>query len=209
MGAPVKVDQVLRIDENGHAVTIAEHVVEKLRTGNYVEQAAKSAGLHKSTVYDWLHQGARISTDILQGRRTRPRAGSVERKLLDFSDAVAAAEAEWEVAANDGLERLSQPRTVTETRETVETDSEGKETGKKTMTLTKVEEADSATIRWRLERRFPDRYGKQHLEISGPGGGPIPLSIREQAAKQLTDQAERLAQAAAAAQAPPEEPEQS
>lgn len=28
---------------------------------------------------------------------------------------------------------------------------------------------------WWLERRFPSRYGRRAVELSGPGGGPIPV----------------------------------
>lgn len=195
-GRPTKLSQVLRHDQ-GRPVTVAEHVVAAIRAGNYVEAAAASAGVNKDTVYDWLRQGARLNTDYHQGRITLPRPGSTDRQLMEFSDAVAAAEAEWEVAANATLERLSRPRQVEETRTTVETPADGKPVTTKTVTLRKTEEADPATIRWRLERRYPNRYGRTRVEVSGPDGGPIPLSVREQASEALAKAAAQLAENAA------------
>lgn len=42
---------------------------------------------------------------------------------------------------------------------------------------------------WRLERRFPDRWGRKgKLELSGPSGGPIEVEeIRERLLKKITD----------------------
>lgn len=42
---------------------------------------------------------------------------------------------------------------------------------------------------WRLERRFPDRWGrKERHELSGPSGGPIEVEeIRERLLKKITD----------------------
>ncbi len=42
---------------------------------------------------------------------------------------------------------------------------------------------------WRLERRFPDRWGrKEKHELSGPSGGPIEVEdIRERLLKKITD----------------------
>lgn len=30
---------------------------------------------------------------------------------------------------------------------------------------------------WKLERRWPKLYGRRVLEVSGPGGGPIPMTV--------------------------------
>lgn len=44
---------------------------------------------------------------------------------------------------------------------------------------------------WLLERRFPDKYGRRPVvEVSGKGGGPIPLEVT---AGDLLDQLRRIA----------------
>lgn len=201
VGRPTKLDQVLRTEDTDRGpveVTVAEHVVRALGAGSYVEEAAASAGVAKSTVYKWMTDGARIGTDVEQGRRKLPRAGSRDRQLLDFSYAVAQAQAEWEVRANATLEHLSRARTV----ETVTTVTEATEDGPvvKVTKRTQTVDADSATIRWRLERKNPARYGKS-IEVSGPGGGAIPVDIRTAALEALGKAADQLAANADATQA--------
>jgi hypothetical protein len=36
---------------------------------------------------------------------------------------------------------------------------------------------------WRLERRFPDRWGRQRVEVTGKDGGPLEVTLEERAAK--------------------------
>ncbi len=45
--------------------------------------------------------------------------------------------------------------------------------------LQKVQAAAQETWQpaaWILERRFPDRWGRKRLEVSGPDGSPVPIS---------------------------------
>jgi hypothetical protein len=191
-GQPTKLTKPHRQAEDGTTVTVGEHVIQAVRAGNYIETAAASAGIDKSTLYEWLKRGAQVGTDVEEGRRTAPRKGSYEYELRKFSHAVAEAEAEWEVGANATLERLGRRRPVTETRETTETSPTGEVTTKVT-TLRKTDEADSATIRWRLERKYPKRYGRSLVEVSGPDGGPISVDVKAEARAVLESMVERIA----------------
>lgn len=198
MGRPTKLDQVLRTTEGGQQITVGDQVLNAIRAGNYMEAAAVSAGIDKTTLYDWLKQGARLSTDVEQGRIKTPRAGSRDRQLIEFSHAVAQAEAEWEVSANATLERLGRDRVITETRVTTEAGQDGQPATTKTVTVTKVAEADSATIRWRLERRYPDRYNRSRIEVTGADGGAIPVDLRSAVHDRLEQMANQLAENEAA-----------
>ncbi len=40
---------------------------------------------------------------------------------------------------------------------------------------------------WVLERRHPDDYGKQRLEVSGPEGGPVQVDLRTKIAEVLAE----------------------
>ena len=101
-------------------------IVRAIRGGNYVETAAAMAGVSKSTLYDWLKQGARAKTG----------------KLKEFSDAVNQAQGEAE--ARDVL------------------------------TIGGAAKLDWRAAAWRLERKFPDRWGRRDtMKHTGPGGGPI------------------------------------
>jgi hypothetical protein len=42
----------------------------------------------------------------------------------------------------------------------------------------KAAETQWQAAAWRLERKFPDRYGRRERhEVSGPDGGPIPVAV--------------------------------
>lgn len=48
--------------------------------------------------------------------------------------------------------------------------------------LERIEQAgtdDWRALAWKLERRFPAEFGRtvQQVEVSGPAGGPVPLSL--------------------------------
>lgn len=42
-------------------------------------------------------------------------------------------------------------------------------------TIRKASKMNWQAAAWRLERRFPDRWGRRSFEVSGPKGGPIPV----------------------------------
>lgn len=69
-------------------------IVEALKVGNYIETASALAGIHKSTVYDWLKRGAREKERIDNNPNARSRKEEV--KFVRFSDAVEKAMAEAE-----------------------------------------------------------------------------------------------------------------
>lgn len=69
----------------------AKKIIELLARGNYLETAAAAAGVHKSTVYDWLKRGA------------RSRRGAYH----DFAEACDKAQAESEALELARLEKLS------------------------------------------------------------------------------------------------------
>lgn len=188
-GRPTKLGQVLR-EEGGERITVADEIIERVRGGASNVDAAVSVGIARSTLQDWLREGARHASRRLNGERlTRKEAG-----LADFSDREAQAVAEWKVEQEIQLGILSsgrERRIVTEKRDAAGNLIEKTE-------RTEGLEPDLRAITWRLERRFPEQYGANKLEISGPDGGPIPVSVREQAAKTLGTLAERLAESAEA-----------
>lgn len=146
---------------------VTDIIVTAIRGGHYVEAAAAMAGVHKSTVYDWLKRGKRERARVEQNARFR--VSQKEAPYVAFSDAVLKAEGEAE------LRLLNQ----------LQTDSRG----------------DWRAAAWRLERRFPKRWG-YHARVSGgdPEEGDLPIRVeatyegRVEASEVLVDQLARLLQ---------------
>lgn len=167
---------LLAVVDREKNTTTADRIVDLLRAGNYVETAAAAAGVDKTTLYDWLKQGARLSRDLAAQRTRRRDLSQHQRALVDFSNAVADAQAESESRdvmrlaqlANGGL-----PQVV----ETVKVDGNGAVIERTTKTEQTLPNAQ--VLEWRLERRHPTKWGrKQSLEHSGPGGGAIPVQVQ-------------------------------
>jgi len=64
-----------------------------VRAGNYLEVAAAFAGIHRSTLFDWMRRGARERERRLKGEPPNVE----EDAFVEFSDAIQKALAEAEV----------------------------------------------------------------------------------------------------------------
>jgi hypothetical protein len=108
---------------------IIDRVCAAIRMGNYMDIAAKFAGLGKTTLYKWLVSGRRPS-------------GAPQYKK--FVEKLEQAMAEWEVRA-----------------------------------VTNIAQSTEWTANaWRLERRFPERWGRvdrMKAELTGKDGAPLPV----------------------------------
>lgn len=66
--------------------------------------------------------------------------------------------------------------------------------------LRKIEEAADGgawqAAAWKLERRYPDEYGRHTVSVTGANGGPVNVSVNLDAAREII--AERLARIAIA-----------
>lgn len=119
MGRPTK------LNEQTQAV-----LVDAIRKGNYIDNAAAMAGITESSYYLWIERG---EADIEAGKTTT---------YSEFSEAIKRAKAEGEQIDLDHI-----------------ADAAGK--------------GNWQAAAWRLERRFPTKWGKQdklQLEHSGKIG---------------------------------------
>lgn len=129
MGRPTK------LNEQTH-----ETIVAAVRAGNYVETAAKAAGIDPATFYRWMERGeADIENDVASPFREFCEAvekAKAESEKIDLDHiAKAAGEGSWQAAA------------------------------------------------WRLERRFPDKWGKNDrmkIEHAGSIGRDVEVLTDEQ-----------------------------
>lgn len=179
-GRPSVIDQILRYRNDGTPITVADQIVNALRAGSYFETACASAGIHKETAYGWLRTAARLrlrARGVPLEKVKDPKPTAFELRCVRFSDAVAEAESSWEVGALATLEQLARGGTEV-VIETKKTNPEG--VTLETTTRTETLGPNPQVIEWRLERRFPARYGRR-VEVSGPDGGPMVLSTEDRA----------------------------
>lgn len=173
-GRPTKIDQVLDT-RGGQPVTVADTIVSAVRAGNYIETAAALAGITKPTLYDWLNTG---SNAAMKGGKLTAQ----ERRCMEFSNAVGRAMAESEAEDVAGLAALA--RGVTRV-ERIVVDAEGNELSR--TTVAERTPPNDKVLMWRLERRFGERWGRNRIEVSGPEGGPMEVSIDEVQGHQLAE----------------------
>lgn len=166
-GRPTKATQtVAHLD--GQPIDATDRIIASLKAGDYLETAAAAAGIKKPTLYDWLRRGANATAATARAEalgKPAPKLSDLEKRCIQFSDAVAAATAEWHqrsLVTLEGLARGGHQSTTT----TVKRNAEGDviETTTKTETLP----PNAQVLMWRLTRRFPDKYA-QRIDVGLTG----------------------------------------
>lgn len=197
LGRPTKLDRVLdrRLAPDGKStitVTVADRIIELIRIGAYIETAAVAAGIDRRTLQRWLHDGAEASTALSTGS-TRLSLSRYQRLAADFCRAVATARAEHDAAADARIETHArggfERRIVTTKR-----DHQGNilEVSERVEYLPPNPQVEM----WRYERK--NGRAVDRVEVSGPDGGPVEISLEEERALVLAELAEvahRLAEA--------------
>lgn len=171
-------------------ITIQQRIVEHLRVGAYFEEACAAAGVSKVAAYNWQREGARLERDVLSGQLRRSKLTKRQRQLIDFVNAVDEATHTWAVQSHLQLERLARggmpTEVVTEKYATDPANPTGPGILIESTTRTSALVPNAAVLMWRLERRFPDRWGRQRVEVTGVDGGPLEVvSPRETIVAQL------------------------
>lgn len=174
-GRPTRMTRLFDVREvDGRRVerTIGEALIDLIRLGHFMETACAIVGINSDTAREWIRTGRRALERQQTGARRRDLTAH-ERRCSDFSVAVTQAlglaeDVDWRRLG--ALARGGIPvETVVEVHEL---DDDGQErlvkrTVRRTSTL-----PDGPTLRWRLERRFPDRWGRKvdvdlDLEVHG------------------------------------------
>lgn len=181
-GRPALLTAIIgRNTETGDDITVHDRIVNALRAGSYFEQATAFAGVHKDTGYGWLAIAGRIR--IRTGGDPNPAELTAhERDCLRFSDAVAEADAQWEVQTLLTLERLGrggipQVKTVVKRGPSPQPDVEGPIL--EVTTTTEHTLPNVQVLLWRLERRIPKRYRRPTDEDADRGDTPDGLTIED------------------------------
>lgn len=139
--------------------TVQDIIVTAIRAGNYLETAAACAGIGKETFYEWLRKGARSKEQTI---------------YKDFSDAVCEALAQSEAEAVSAIDAAGMPHPVTRCRTARKPlfedgrpvlDPDGNQLYIEEVIEESTVEHDWRALAWRLERRFPRRWGRrEYLE---------------------------------------------
>ncbi len=143
-----------------------------IQAGNYIETASAFAGINKSTLYEWLKRGGDELARVAKDARFRVLAS--ETIFVEFSNAVEEALAQSELHDVLIIQRAASGYDVLVTKEVLDKDGNVK------VLKTNSHEFDWRASAWRLERKFPDRWGRREkVEVSGEGGGPvlIPMNL--------------------------------
>lgn len=177
-GRPPKLNTIVLVrDRDGkkEKVTAAQRVIEAVRIGAYIESAAAVAGISKRTIYEWLKVGAQAVDLVERQGRTLRSLTQHQRDCMEFSHAVAEAEAMAEVDDVAELAAIGRGgRKITTT--TVKRNADGEVLEHVTKTETTL--PNPQVLEWRLERRHPEKYGRTRVEVSGPDGEAIPVEVR-------------------------------
>lgn len=183
-GRPSKLTAVVT-QRDGRNITAGEAIIERLRLGAYREESARSVGISKVTLYNWLYAGARARQLALSGTKTTAE----QRRYAEFLNAVEEAEAQamltdWSRLATLAAGGLAQVTTTIV--EKVETKPDGSQhvVERSTRTQTSHTLPDANVLMWRLERRWPRYYGRRPDEE---------LIDRQDADAQVSDTKQRAA----------------
>lgn len=182
---------------DGSKMPAVDRIVQLVRAGNYFETACLQAGVPKRTAQLWVKTGVDTRA-ALEADRKRSTLTAYERQCMAFADALEEAEAEAEAEDVARLQQLGRGgvEQVVITEKVVPIyDEHGNETGRRVVERTERKERsapDARVLQWRLERRFPKRWGRrQQIEVSGPEGGAIQID-QDQRVLMLVQQLRQL-----------------
>lgn len=164
---------------------IITDILSSLKAGCYIETAAAYAGISKDTLYNWLKRGRREKRRLAKNPRARPYQS--EAQFVIFVDGVTRAMSESEVrdvsiiaqAANGGQRYVE---------EKIITDAQGNILSKQTTTKGIPPQWQAAA--WRLERKYPKKWGRRVAILKDEGTGE---ETAEEYAKKMRDEFGSLA----------------
>lgn len=199
MGRPSALDRVIGRNNDDEPITAEERILDDLRNGAYIETACANVGIHKDTYYGWRKIAAKIRA-AHDGRVPTRGLTAHEKRCVAFSDSVDESEASFE---RDALERLGLAarggavKTKTVIKRGPPNPAIAGDAGAVLETTTTTERLppDASVDEWRLERKFPQKYGRR-VEVVGDDGGPVLFSLEERT-EMVADQLEAFLRARA------------
>jgi len=169
---------------------LAAMLTRLLRSGAHLGVAAAACGVPPARVRGWVAEGLTIGQRRVAGERDFTRDERlVERFATQASEALALHEMEL-LRAADNLIKTRDVEEVTVTR-----GANGRVVKQTARTTTL--EPDARMLRWRLERRFPDRWGPQVREGESLGAAGAGQDVVERLVSELDRMHEAMVQGTA------------
>lgn len=178
-GRPSKIDQVVRVREDGTEVTAGQQVVDRVQLGMGLSAAADSAGINRLTLYRWRNDGGALRAREAVG--TLPKPTPHQSLLIDFCNRIDRAEAEAEAVRLGILQRAAQGG-ATRKRVTTKRDGQGNVT--EIIEVVETLPPDAQWAAWWLERCRRSAYSPR-FELTGAEGQA--LASRDDAARSIAD----------------------
>lgn len=169
-GRPTKIDAVVRLRTDPETneqvpVTAGEQVIERVRLGLMLDDAAATALVTRQTIHNWRRQGAVARARLANGSRITPN----QAKYAGFLDALERAEAEAEYLRLAIVQRAAEGGFTTR-KVTTRRDSSGNVIERVEVTETLAPQWTAAA--WWLDRRMSHKYSRR-VEHTGAGGAPL------------------------------------
>jgi len=178
-GRPSKLNKTHHLDERGRPVTVADTILTLIRRGEFIETSCAVAGINKVTLHGWLQ----VSRDARDKAAKRLPLTRHELDCLEFSNAIALAEAESEILVGDRIMAAGMEPARTVTTVTKKVPVKGPDGDVSWEEQTEVREViappNLTALIWRAEHRFQSRWGRHAVEVTGADGGPIEVSLAE------------------------------
>lgn len=158
-----------RVRPNGRPFKLTPEVIDKIasyvRTGSYIETAAIAAGVSKAVFYMWL----KAANDV---------ADRVKRSLAEGVTLALSPKEQILLRFLDAVEKAQAEAELADV-----------------VTIRQASAANWQAAAWRLERKFPDKWGRRDTvktEISGPGGAPVQTETTDTTGMSATEKDELL-----------------
>lgn len=199
--------------------TVQNKIVKALRMGNYAEVAAAYAGVSERTFYGWLERGERAkelamgkireilrlkwvlqqsnreiarSLDVSTGTVNRTVTLASERSL-DWATVESMSDEQLDTLLSGSLlERVpSAEKPFLQFLQAVK-QAQAEAEVKAVELITLAGQKTFKALAWRLERKFPERWGRRSRhEITGADGGPVEMRTWLDLYKELVQEADR------------------
>jgi hypothetical protein len=172
--------QPLGTRDDGTPIMVGDRVAEAVRLGASLADGALRAGVSAPQLHTWVRSGNRLASALETGALRQRDLNAQQRAEVALAATVEQAASEGKLLLLGLLERLSrgaEVRTITE-----RIDAQGNVVER--YERTEHHAPDAATIRWRLERRWPDEWAaRQRLEVTGADGAPLQVDVATRAAE--------------------------